>query len=107
MVGRGAEAPDARLARNRRMRQVLEADPIENLLSRRKVLDKRLGRKIALRQDVDHRRAMDLRKLSLVETSTSIRAGRSVLAHTTPESIDTSPDWTPWVTIGRSAARLI
>src|SRR3981189_103120 len=46
-------------------------------------------------------------KLSVVATSTSMRAGRSARAHTTPESTDTSPDWTPWLICGRSAARLI
>src|SRR5262245_16507399 len=45
-------------------------------------------------------------KLSVVATSTSMRAGRSVRAQTTPPSVDTSPDWTPWVMTGRSAARL-
>ena len=45
-------------------------------------------------------------KLSVVATSTSMREGRSARAQTTPESIDTSPDWMPWVMIGRSAARL-
>src|SRR5215211_4624503 len=45
-------------------------------------------------------------KLSVVEISTSMRAGRSLRAHTMPESTETSPDWTPWVTRARSAARL-
>src|SRR3954451_15385313 len=42
---------------------------------------------------------------SVVATSTSICAGRSVRAQTTPPSTVTSPDCTPWVTAGRSAAR--
>src|ERR1700723_785477 len=42
---------------------------------------------------------------SVVETSTSICEGRSARAHTTPPSALTSPDCTPWVTTGRSAAR--
>ncbi len=46
-------------------------------------------------------------KLSVVEISTRIRAGRSARAQITPESTDTSPDCTPCVTSGRSAARLI
>ena len=45
-------------------------------------------------------------KLSVVAVSTSMRAGRSVRAQTTPESIETSPDWMPCVISGRSAARL-
>jgi len=45
-------------------------------------------------------------KLSVVETSTSMRAGRSARAHTMPESTDTSPDCKPWVMRGRSAAKL-
>src|SRR5712692_4969641 len=45
-------------------------------------------------------------KLSVVATSTSMRAARSARAHTMPESTDTSPDWMPWVMIGRSFARL-
>jgi hypothetical protein len=52
---------------------------------------------------------MELRtflKLSVVATSTSMRAGRSARAQTTPESTDTSPDWMPWVISGRSAAQL-
>jgi hypothetical protein len=47
-----------------------------------------------------------LLKLSVVATSTSMRDGRSARAHTTAESIETSPDWMPWVISGRSAVRL-
>ena len=43
---------------------------------------------------------------SVVETSTIICDGRSARAHTTPPSVPTSPDCTPWVICGRSAARL-
>ena len=45
-------------------------------------------------------------KLSVVATSTCMRDGRSDRAQTTPKSIDTSPDWTPWVIdrpVGRAA----
>src|SRR5262249_53696908 len=45
-------------------------------------------------------------KLSLVATSTSMRDGLSARAQTIAESTETSPDWTPWVITGRSAARL-
>jgi hypothetical protein len=45
-------------------------------------------------------------KLSTVEHSTRMRAGRSALAHTTAESVDTSPEASPFAIIGRSAARL-
>jgi hypothetical protein len=45
-------------------------------------------------------------KLSVVDHSTSMRAGRSARAQTTPELFDTSPDWRPWEMTGRSAARL-
>src|SRR6516225_6211881 len=45
-------------------------------------------------------------KLSLVATSTSMRDARSARAQTIAESTETSPDWTPWVMTGRSAARL-
>src|SRR5262249_20660062 len=45
-------------------------------------------------------------KLSVVATSTSMRAGRSERAQTTPESTDTSPDWMPCVITGLSAVRL-
>ena len=48
----------------------------------------------------------DVLKLSVVATSTSMRAGRSARAQTTPESAETSPDCTPCVISGRSAARL-
>jgi hypothetical protein len=41
-----------------------------------------------------------------VATSTSICEGRSARAHTTPPSAPTSPDCTPEVIIGWSAARL-
>ena len=51
-------------------------------------------------------RARHLAKDSVVETSTSICEGRSARAHTTPPSVLTSPDCTPWVITGRSAARL-
>jgi hypothetical protein len=43
-------------------------------------------------------------KLSVVANSICMRAGRSVRAQTRPESAVTSPDWTPWVMTGRSAA---
>ena len=43
---------------------------------------------------------------SVVATSTIICDGRSARAHTTPPSAPTSPDCTPWVISGRSAARL-
>src|SRR5262249_19569193 len=43
---------------------------------------------------------------SLVATSTSMRDALSARAQTIPESTETSPDWTPWVMTGRSAARL-
>jgi hypothetical protein len=46
-------------------------------------------------------------KLSVVAISASMRAGRSVRAQITPASVDTSPDCTPWVMSGRSAARLM
>ena len=46
------------------------------------------------------------RKLSVVAISTCMRDGRSARAHTTPKSAETSPDCTPWVMTGRSAARL-
>jgi hypothetical protein len=36
-----------------------------------------------------------------------MRDGLSARAHTTPESDETSPDCTPWLTIGRSLARLM
>src|SRR5213079_2968795 len=45
-------------------------------------------------------------KDSVVATSTIICAGRSARAQTTPPSAPTSPDCTPWVITGRSAARL-
>src|SRR5207244_4783680 len=51
-------------------------------------------------------RALALARDSVVATSTSICEGRSARAHTTPPSVPTSPDCTPEVTTGRSAARL-
>src|SRR5206468_918759 len=45
-------------------------------------------------------------KLSVVDQSIRARDGRSARAHTTAESTDTSPDCTPWLSEGRSAARL-
>src|SRR5712671_6643884 len=45
-------------------------------------------------------------KLSVVDQSMRARDGRSARAHTTAESTDTSPDCTPWLIEGRSAARL-
>ena len=51
-------------------------------------------------------RARALSKDSVVDTSTIICDGRSARAQTTPPSALTSPDCTPWVTSGRSAARL-
>ena len=46
------------------------------------------------------------RNVSLVATSTSIRAGRSARAQTTPESADTTPDCMPCVICGRPGAKL-
>ena len=45
-------------------------------------------------------------KLSVVDQSIRARDGRSARAHTTAESSETSPDCTPWLMDGRSAARL-
>src|SRR6266511_542040 len=45
-------------------------------------------------------------KLSVVAASTNKHAARSARAQTMPESTDTSPDWMPWVMIGRSPTRL-
>jgi hypothetical protein len=45
-------------------------------------------------------------KLSTVEHSTCIRAGRSARAQITAEPSETSPDWMPPAICGRSAARL-
>src|SRR5262249_2656555 len=45
-------------------------------------------------------------KLSVVAASISMRAGRSVRAHTIPESVDMSPDCTPCVTRGRRTDRI-
>src|SRR5258708_18652250 len=50
--------------------------------------------------------ALGFAKDSDVATSTIICAGRSARAQTTPPSAPTSPDCTPWVMTGRSAARL-
>src|SRR5882757_3836729 len=50
--------------------------------------------------------ALALAKDSVVATSTIICEGRSARAQTTPPSAPTSPDCTPWVMTGRSAARL-
>ena len=87
---------------DRRRSQILKADAIEDVLTGRKILEQHLGGEIALRQRVDRDRVADVAKLSLVATSTSMRAGRSVRAQTTPESIETSPDCMPCVMRGRS-----
>src|SRR5712672_2179301 len=50
--------------------------------------------------------ARALAKDSVVATSTIICEGRSARAQTTPPSAPMSPDCTPWVMTGRSAARL-
>ncbi len=57
---RGAEASDLRLADDRRRRQVLEADAIEDVLPRRQVLEQQLAGEVALRQHVDVRRVADV-----------------------------------------------
>ena len=46
-----------------------------------------------------------LAKLSVVETSNITRAGRSARVQIMPDSVSTSPDWTPWVKAGRVLAR--
>jgi hypothetical protein len=46
-------------------------------------------------------------KLSTVETSACMRAGRSARAQITAEPSETSPDWMPPAIRGRSAARLM
>ena len=103
---RGAEAPDHRLADDRRRRKVLEADAIEDVLPGRQAFDQRLGGEIGFRQRSTNTARRMVLKLSVVAISTSMRAGRSARAQTTPESMETSPDWMPWVMSGRSAARL-
>src|SRR5262245_12206453 len=49
---------------------------------------------------------MRVLKLSTLEHSTCMRAGRSARAQITAEPSDTSPDWMPPTICGRSAARL-
>ena len=46
------------------------------------------------------------RKLSVVATSTTMRAGRSARAQIMPDVVSTSPDWRPCVMTGRDEARL-
>src|SRR3954469_11050010 len=50
--------------------------------------------------------AMMVLKLSTVEYSTCIRAGRLARAQITAEPSETSPDWMPPAICGRAAARL-
>jgi hypothetical protein len=103
---RGAKPPDHRLADDRRRGEILEADAIEDVLARGQILDQDLGGEIAFRQRIGEHAVADRPKLSVVEISTCMRAGRSERAQTTPESTPTSPDCSPWLTAGRSAARL-
>src|SRR4051812_32535602 len=46
-------------------------------------------------------------KLSVVDHSKTALAGRSARDHSTARSKAASPDWMPWVMIGRAAARLM
>ena len=53
LARRGAETADLRLAQDRRLRQILEADAIEDVLPGRQIFDQRLGGEVALGQRVD------------------------------------------------------
>jgi hypothetical protein len=57
---RGAKAPDHGVARDGRLRQVLESDPVKNVLAGRQALHKRLGGEIALRQRIDEYATADV-----------------------------------------------
>ena len=46
-------------------------------------------------------------KRPVVSYSISTRAGRSTRVQTMAEVASTSPDWTPWVNVGRAEARTI
>src|SRR5450755_4033370 len=103
---RGAEAADHRFARYVGMRQVAELDPIKNVLSGREIFQHILAVKSLSGRAAIGGNALALPNDSVVATSTIICDGRSARAHTTPPSAPTSPDCTPWVICGRSAARL-
>ena len=88
------------------MGEIAEFYAIEDVLARGQILQQHFGGEVAFGQRRDRRQGAGLAKDSVVDTSTSICEGRSARAHTTPLSVLTSPDCTPQVIIGRSAARL-
>jgi len=64
------------------MRQIAEADAIENILTRRQVFQKHLRSEVALGQRRDRRQRPPIAKtISVVATSTIICDGRSARAH--------------------------
>ena len=85
--------------------QVLKADAVEDVLAGRQAVDQRLGGEVGLRQRIDEHRADVAEALGGGDLH-CMRDGRSARAQTTPESVETSPDCTPCVRRGRSAARL-
>src|SRR6266478_3972125 len=106
VAGRGAEAADHRLARNVGMRQVAESDAVKYILAGGKIFQSIFAVKSLSGSAAIGGKTLALPNDSVVATSTIICDGRSTRAHTTPPSAPTSPDCTPWVMCGRSAARL-
>jgi hypothetical protein len=62
------------------------------MLSGREVLEQHIGGEIAFREGIDEAGMQIVRKPSVVDHSTHMRAARSARAQMTPESVDTSPD---------------
>jgi hypothetical protein len=103
---RGAEMAGLGLAKNHRRAEVLELHPVEDVLAGRKPLNQYLGGEVGLGQHVHVGGVLGVLEAFVVDHATSARDGRSARAHTTAESPLTSPDCTPCVITGLSAARL-
>jgi len=86
------------------MRQIAKFDAVENILIRLSIIS--LAVKSVSGSAAIGGSTRASRNDSVVATSTSICEGRSARDQITPPSTPTSPDCTPWLITGRSAARL-
>jgi len=71
---------------------VLKGDSVKDVLPGRQILEQHLGCEIRFGQRSANVTSSIVLKLSVVDTSTCMRAGRSARAHTTASPAEASPD---------------
>jgi hypothetical protein len=100
-----AKAPDEGLAHAVGIGDVAEANAVEHGLARRQIAHEGLGAEIRLGRCIHRRPAPDGGKALGGRPFDLHAGGPSARAQITPEPVETSPDCTPCVMIGREAAR--